>query len=137
MRLEILSINRDKAGADCLFNSLVRIHVGRLLADFAERVGHSLAGVLLFGASRQHFGRDRFGFAKRLQPISRRDGSNRHQMLPAFLDGNKKELEIYGRVNESKVTIKCLLFRIYMVHYPAGRTRPEMTEIRCNGLLFD
>jgi len=27
VRLEIPSINRDKAGADCLFNSLVRIHV--------------------------------------------------------------------------------------------------------------
>ena len=24
-----------------------------------------------------------------------------------------------------------------MVYYPAGRTKSEMTEIRCNGLLFD
>jgi hypothetical protein len=74
--------------------------------------------VLLFGASRQHFGRDRLRFADRLQPISRRDGSNRHQMVPAFLDANKKEFETHDTVNESKVTIKRLLVRICVVHCP-------------------
>jgi hypothetical protein len=38
--------------------------------------------------------------------------------VPAFLDTNKKELETHDTVNESKVTIKCLLIRIYVVHYP-------------------
>jgi hypothetical protein len=68
--------------------------------------------VLLFGVSREHFGRDRLRFAKRLQPISRREGSSRHQMVPALLDADKKELETHDTVNESKVTIKCLLTRI-------------------------
>ena len=55
--------------------------------------------------------------------------------MPASLDANKKELETHDTVNESKVTIKCLLIRIYVVHYP--HTRPEMREIRCSGVLFD
>lgn len=67
--------------------------------------------VLLFGASRQHFGRDRLRLAELLQPISRREGSN-HQMVPAFLDANKKEIEMHDAVNESQLTIKCLLIKI-------------------------
>ena len=34
-------------------------------------------------------------------------------MVPAFLDANKKEFETHDTVNESKVTIKCLLIMIY------------------------
>jgi len=38
--------------------------------------------------------------------------------VPALPDADKKELETHDTVNESKVTIKCLLVRIYVVYYP-------------------
>ena len=43
---------------------------------------------------------------------------SRHQTVPASLAANKKELETHDTVNESKVTNKYLLIRIYGVHYP-------------------
>jgi hypothetical protein len=66
---------------------------------------------LLLRASRQHFGRDGLGFAKRLQPFSLRDRRDRHQAGQPFRC-NKKEIETDGIVNESKVTVKCFLIRI-------------------------
>jgi hypothetical protein len=73
-------------------------------------------------------------FAKRLQPISRRAGRNRQQTVLACLDADKKEFETHDTVNESKGTIKCLRIRNLRGY---SRPRPEMSEIRCRGVLFD
>jgi sugar-phosphatase len=50
------------------------------------------------------------------------------------MTANKKEFETHDTVNESKGTIKCLRIRNLRAY---SRPRPEMSEIRCRGVLFD
>jgi hypothetical protein len=64
--------------------------------------------MLVFGASHQHFGRDRLKFCQAFaanQPKGRKEPTADGASL---LDANKKEFEAHDTVNESKATIKCL-----------------------------